>query len=254
MSPFPPRPATAPSGHDLLREVKGLSLDKREERFVAELLGGNVPDFLRDFVPVKVEHAGHHATFCVSPDYLALGSNQDFFRVPLRPAAAQQAADAFDGMLPTPEMVVKIFAAASFVPFEGMYGKSGCEDMASLSCIERFHAETEARRVRAGVPLGALIAGHMKDIVITNTIHERVVKGRLPVIIFGAWSGRNSKPIQGSAPAHYSGYVDYSHGTRLVARDVTLDGNVVRLAQVLAERDYHKVFSAERIPNPRYPR
>ena len=45
------------------------------------VLAGNVPDFLRNLVPVTFTGGGATITICVAPDYLAVGSDRDFVRV-----------------------------------------------------------------------------------------------------------------------------------------------------------------------------
>jgi hypothetical protein len=66
----------APSGTEFIKTVTGLSLTDRETEIRAQILSGNVPDFLRQLRPVTVmKVAGgvtNQATFYVTPDYLAI--------------------------------------------------------------------------------------------------------------------------------------------------------------------------------------
>ena len=56
--------------------------------------GGNVPPFLRTFVPGRGRPLGAvKATYFVAPDYLAVGSDDDYFLTPLTPETAQKVAD-----------------------------------------------------------------------------------------------------------------------------------------------------------------
>ena len=50
------------------------------------------------------------------PDYLAVGSDDDFVRMPMTPQTAQQIADLFGCILPTRKMVDAIDAAADSPP------------------------------------------------------------------------------------------------------------------------------------------
>ena len=52
-------------------------------------------------------------TIEVMPDYLAVGSDDDFVRMPMRPQTAQQIADAFGCVLPTRKIVDAMDAAAT---------------------------------------------------------------------------------------------------------------------------------------------
>ena len=102
---LPPRPADTSPGSVVVQAVVDLPLVEREARLEAEVLRGNVPDFLRRFCPLSVTNvqAGRTniATFFAAPDYLAVGSDEDFFLTPLRPETAQRMADALGCSLPT---------------------------------------------------------------------------------------------------------------------------------------------------------
>ncbi|MFO1512715.1 MAG: hypothetical protein U1F83_07355 [Verrucomicrobiota bacterium] len=53
------------------------------------------------------------ATYYVTPDYLAVGTDADYFLTPLTPLTAQFIADQLDCTLPTRKMVDAIYAAAA---------------------------------------------------------------------------------------------------------------------------------------------
>ena len=54
---LPPRPADAPTGRVFAESAKVLDREAREQRIVAEVLRGNVPDFLRRLVPVRLTNS-----------------------------------------------------------------------------------------------------------------------------------------------------------------------------------------------------
>ena len=110
---LPPRQPAAQNGTAFARSIADLALAKREERIVAEFLAGNVPLFLRQLVPVHVSAGNLKASFFVAPDYLAIGSDDDYFLAPLTPLAAQVIADRLDCVLPTPKMVDDIYESAT---------------------------------------------------------------------------------------------------------------------------------------------
>ena len=110
---LPPRQPAAQNGTAFARSIADLALAKREERIVAEVLAGNVPPFLRQLVPVHVSAGNVKASFFVAPDYLAIGSDDDYFLAPLTPLAAQAIADRLDCVLPTPKMVDDIYESAT---------------------------------------------------------------------------------------------------------------------------------------------
>jgi hypothetical protein len=251
---IPPRSTAAPTGSAFLSATRKASLDEREKLLVSEILAGNVPDFLRSFVDVPMSSAHHRAVVCVLPDYLALGRDDDFFRVPLRPAASQEIATAFGCLLPTRKTVLAVFAAGTHVGFKGQRKRAACVDMDCNECFAQFHRAIESGRQAAGAPLGVLVAGHMKDVIVTNAIHRNVVRGRRPVMIFGAWYAGEKQPIQPAVPVHDARYVDYSHGARLVSETVTVDGVERPLDGALADPSLVGLFADAVIPDPRYPR
>ena len=115
---IPARAADALTGSAFIASVAGLSREEREAATRRELLAGNIPSFLRRFVSVEVaangpDGARHTVSYDVMPDYLAIGSDRDFVRIPMNPYTAQAFCDAFGFVLPTRKMVNDIWAAAA---------------------------------------------------------------------------------------------------------------------------------------------
>ncbi len=103
---LPPRPKDALGGAAFFRKIEKLSLAEREEAIAIELGRGNMPDFLRTFQKISIkakDTAGkeRNVVFEVMPDYLAIGSDSDFVRVPMTPMTAVRVADLFYCALPT---------------------------------------------------------------------------------------------------------------------------------------------------------
>jgi hypothetical protein len=110
---LPPRQLSAPKGTAFALSIAALPLAEREEKVFAEVKAGNVPLFLRKFIPVPVTTGSAKASYFVAPDYLAIGSDDDYFLTPLTPLTAQAIADQVDCVLPTPQMVDDIYANAT---------------------------------------------------------------------------------------------------------------------------------------------
>ena len=223
-----------------LRAVDGVV---RDGHVVREMLGGNMPGFLRNLRPVSIrgraaDGATVRITLCVTPDYIALGSDADHVRVPLGLRAATRLGDAFDMLLPTPRMVDLIHRAADvrLLPRPMPAGPQ----MRSTGYLLRHNATVEAQRHRAGAAPGALISGHKKDVVLTTRLATR--PGR--VAIYG-WHRGNGQPIQPLSTVHGAGYADYSHGVRLVSRTAYLDGKPVDLRSLIAAPRYAGLLSDE---------
>src|SRR5262249_19802974 len=160
---------------------------------------------LRTLVPVTVAIGATGATYFVTADYLAIGTDRDYFLAPLSPETAQRIADLLGCCLPTPKMVDDIYACSAIKLTPEPMPPSRA--MTSRPVYVR-HNEM-ARRQRNGHenPPGALVAGHKKDVVIANSVFAR--KGK--VAIYG-WHKRDGKPIQPLHTGHTTNWVDYSHG------------------------------------------
>lgn len=232
--PLPPRPAQALSGDAFYKKVDSMKWHTREPIAMKEILSGNVPAFLRKFVPVHTSITGANgktvtATYYVAPDYLSIGSNDNFARVPLTPMTAQRIADSLQCFLPTRKMVNDIYRAAKVklepVPLYAF------RDSAIIFWHHHLIIEGQ-RKGRNG-----LIAGIKKDVVISGKIPRDARPDR--VAIYG-WHKPDGKPIQPLYTGHVNWYVDYSHGIRLVYRRIKVNKRWMDYTEVLQ----HPVYKA----------
>ncbi len=248
---IPPRRADAVGGTAFIAHLESLAAGQRENAILAELAQGNVPDFLRHLVPVKMSGVAPDgsrpltATLCVMPDFLAVGSDEDFVRLPLDFPHSTEIARRFGFVLPTRKMVRAIHTQAEhrFRPEPMTPGPK----MASPGYYQAHNRRIRAQREQDAVPLGVLVAGHKKTIVLTNRLHER--PGR--IAIFG-WIRRSGKEIQPLSTVHGAEYADYSHGVRLISETLTIDGSTRSIYDVLDDPALGGVLSREgRIRDPR---
>ncbi|UCF92491.1 MAG: hypothetical protein JSW39_30225 [Desulfobacterales bacterium] len=179
---------------------------ERQTRALDELLRGNVPDFLRKLKPVHLSYRSPQgktitALIWVTPDYLAIGSDEDFLRIPLSYPSAVAAAQAFDCVLPTRKMVDAIYKQATchLEPDPLPPGPK----MRSSEYYLKHREMIRAQRKEAGCALGELVAGHKKDIVLTNRLNAK--PGR--IAIYG-WHRKNGAPIQPLSTVHGERYAD----------------------------------------------
>lgn len=236
---IPPRPDDAPTGTEFFAQINDLPREEREVAIQAELLRGNIPNFLRELKPVTVETVGlegtkHQATFHTMPDYLAIGTDEDHVCVPMNPYTAQAFCDAYGFFIPTRHMVNAIWKAAD-VKLEP---HPLTEEREAAATFLQHHNIVEQQRVDA--PLGAIVAGIKKDVVISNRLAEKPNR----VAIFG-WHYQDGKPIQPLTIVHVDWYVDYSHGVRPVRALVEVDGKVLRYDEILADPHLHGLLSDE---------
>lgn len=246
---IPRRKGDARDGSALSAELGGLRGTARDGLIAREALAGNVPAFLRRLTPVALTGtsaagASVQITVCVTPDYLALGSDGDYLRVPMGLPEAALIADQLGFLLPTTRIVDATYAQAGLrLPPRPM--QAGPQ-MTSTSYFSQHNATIEGQSDAAGFRSGQLLAGTKKDLVLSNAL--RRAPGQ--VAIYG-WHQPNGKPIQPLSTVHEARYSDYSHGLRLVSKTAYLNGREVALGDLLQDPGYAGIISSEGpIPEP----
>jgi len=243
---LPERPDRAEGGKAFLKRIMRLPILAREVAIREEILSGNVPDSFRRLVPVPlVDRDGRgrvrRAVVWVTPDYLAVGSDGDFVRVPMSLDLAARIAVELGMSLPTPRIVDAIYRAAHvrLAPKSLPVNPT----MTSLAYAQR-HNELIEGQLRAKLVApgreGILVAGHKKDVVIAKDLQRR--QGR--VAIFG-WHRADGKPIQALSTVHARWYSDYSHGIRLVGNVMQVDGRDWDLGDAIADTTVAPLLSHE---------
>ena len=119
-------------------------------------------------VPVKLnyESAGGKAlsaTIFVMPEYLAIGSDSDFLRIPMNLHTATAIADRFGFVLPTRKIVDAIYDQSTY-HFTPQPLPAGPQ-MTSTEYYRMHNEMIEKQSQALGFPLGALVSGHKKDVV-----------------------------------------------------------------------------------------
>lgn len=247
---LPPRAPNAVTGSQLMSDLQGLSLVDREVLLWHEFAAGNVPTFLRTLVPITtqavIQGQTRTATFWCTSDYLGIGDDADWFRMPMTPTLGQQLADRLACVLPTRRMVDAIWAAAPLQLQPFPYSPA-VYNILSVDLFHQHHLQIETQR--GGQPQQLLTAGIKKDVVASALIGSW--PGR--VVIYG-WHYPSGVPIQPLSKVHTFGHVDYSHGLRLVARRMEVDGVITTVDSVLADPVLHPLLSDEgAFPSWRYP-
>ncbi len=236
---IPRRAAGALTGSAFIASVSNLPRDDRERAIRRELFAGNIPTFLRALRTVEAHAAGpdsmqHTVAYEVMPDYLAIGSDDDFVRMPMNPYTAQAFCDAFGFVLPTRKMVNDIWAAAPV----HVEPRPLTQDRDAPLTFLQHHRIIEEQL--AGKERGVFVAGTKKDVVVTNKLQEKPNR----VAIFG-WHYLNGEPIQPVYAGHVDWYVDYSHGIRPVRRWMRVDGVRRSFEAILADSMRRSVLSDE---------
>jgi hypothetical protein len=234
---LPPRPAGALTGSEFATRFATAEIAAREAAIVDQVRQGNVPAWWRRFVALQLDGG---VVCYVAPDYLAVGSDEDYLFTPLTPAAAQTLADALDCVLPTTKLVDAIHHAAAVKLEPAPIAPSAA--MTTLAVFAEHNAIVRQQRVAtlAAHPAGALVAGDKKDIVIS----PRLALSPGKVAIYG-WHRSDGKPIQPLFLGHAATWVDYSHGVRLVQRAILLNGAPITIDAMLADEKRAALLSDE---------
>ncbi|HMK87591.1 MAG TPA: hypothetical protein VK437_16630 [Steroidobacteraceae bacterium] len=240
---IPSRPASALTGSEIAARLEGIGDDAREEVIRGELLAGNIPQFLRRLRPVEltsdapgVETA--HITACVMPDYLAVGSDEDYLLVPMRLGTALSVAARFGFTLPTPALVDAIYAQSAVHLAPQPLPASAA--MRSIGYFRTHDALVRAQRLEVEAVPGELISGHMKDLVLTQRLRTNLER----VAIYG-WHALDGRPIQPLSTVHGWHYVDYSHGVRLVSTRILVNDTPRELLQAMQDALLAPILSYE---------
>lgn len=213
---------------------------ERDSLAKLEILSGNYPSFLRNFVRINTSFTDSasgktiSAYYFVAPDYLSLGTDDDWARIPLTPMAAQVIADSFHCFLPTRKMVNDIYQQAVVkldpVPMYAFRDSS--------VTMWQHHLIIEGQRKgRKG-----LIAGIKKDVVLSGKVTRDAKPDR--EAIYG-WHKPDGKPIQPLYTGHINWWVDYSHGIRLVYRIIWVNGKPMDYTEVFRRPVLQKLLCDE---------
>lgn len=216
------------TGSSFYQETAAMQWKQRETIALQLLSAGNIPAFLNHFVPIRVEIIDAKgkkikAVYYVMPDYLSIGTNTDWARIPLTPQTAQKVADQYQCFLPTRKMVNDIYQQAKIKldPLPMFAYRD------STVTMWQHHLMIEGQRKgRTG-----LIAGIKKDVVISAALKGYEKNDR--VAIYG-WHRLNGQAIQPLYTKHVNWYVDYSHGIRLVYQTIWVNGKPMNYQDVLS--------------------
>lgn len=260
--------SVALTGHEFIQKVQDMGFWDMEEQTVAQILAGNVPSALKKFRkitytvtirhryqsytlegfpdgPVKNETHKYKVEMWVLPDYLAVGNDQDFVRMPMGPLAAQRVADSLYCSLPTTFLSDRIDEVSEgrieIFPFRPV----GDRNMKPL-CFEDSNNAINALMRSKGLKFGQFVSGLKKDVVLTTRLENEPDYYR-HVAIYG-WFHPDGHPQQPLFIRHGNFYSDYSHGIRLIYRTIKIDGKEYDLRAVLEDPFLFRLVSKEDVP------
>lgn len=190
-------------------------------------------------------------TYRVMPDVLSVGTDDDYIHAEIAAHTGYLVGRSLNSSLPTRLIAQQIHAAATvnsrLIPQpEGPPYDSTMSNIPRLWQHESMIRSQIAERGIDPTLTGTLLTGHKKDVVLT----PQLLRDPSRVAIFG-WFYPNGTYIQPlNAKSHAKWYADYSHGIRLVAREMTIvDPNQqprsIDYFDVLQNCDYAHLLSDE---------
>ena len=232
------------------------------------------------FVPVTLSDGSDTAIVGVQSDVVAIGSLEDHVRMPLTTPYAQSIANLTGALLPTPWLEYAIWktAPAKLTPM-AMNPNQGAN-------LEQYlaHSRTiDEQLARQGISNGVLVAGIKKGVVIANfykpgkvllfgwyrkflTVNGVLTDALAPDVFDDSkqMGAENRQPIQPKSNVHAEGYVDYSHGIRLIAPTCVVNGQTMPTIDLYQHKTLSKLVNplaantnapsqAGPLSTPRYP-
>lgn len=264
---LPKRPENALAGSEFVEKVLGIDLEKfrenprqlgslskieRENAILEQIELGNIPEFLRrpKAVIIKGLDGGEVKTY-VMPDYIAIGSDEDFVRVPLSPIIAQALAQKYGFSLPTKTIVEETYQQAGKRVVGPSYSHPAEFQINSAfldSAGFYLRSDQDIKAQLLGVPLGTLVAGGKKELVVSPHVSGRQAS---EAIDFYGLYGADGIPIQ-RTPGHgrECGYrhTEYALGVRFVSPVVVVtkssgERKVLRMDEALRDPVIAKMIS-----------
>jgi hypothetical protein len=201
-------------------------------------------------LPVTFTDGVHTLVLPVACDYLAVGTPDEYLRLPMTPRPAQRIADMFGFLMPTKKIATELWrqAPVKATPIPQVPNKG--------ADLDQYASEDKATETALPARRPGIVAGHRKDIVIGKLVRP----DRPGPVIWGWWwpddpvihgpyltkNLRASQPIQPYSDAHTpQDFVDYSHGVRFVSGTCTVDGQTRRTADVLQDPQIAGLISDE---------
>jgi hypothetical protein len=259
---FTERPAKAMSGSQFAKDILGLDLepgasgrvnwyqqgklnpDEMQNAILMQIEIGNIPEFLRHPKEVRIPKSdGGFYTVYAMPDVLAIGSDKDYFRVPMNPLLSQALAQKYGMALPTRTIVENIWieAGKSGIQCTGPNYTHSAADLGFLNSAGFYYRQNEDIREQVdeigpdNPRFKGVRSGGKKELVVEPTVLKTH-----RTAFYGLWMA-NGLPIQ-VTDAHDVNHTEYAMGTRYLAQMVTVsDGKggrrVISLREALRDPD-----------------
>lgn len=246
------KPEPALTGWNFMLKADKMGFWELEDYIAQTVLEGNVPapmKYFRKIVfrtpvidSVEVLKKRHTIEMWVLPDYLTIGTDESFVRMPMGPLAAQRIADSLHCILPTTYLVDRIAEASEghldIFPFRPLENRNS-----QPIVFQDSHNAIQALYKAKGYKFGQLVSGLKKDVVLTCKILTQPGWERYEAIY--GWHHPSGKVQQPLFIRHGNFYVDYSHGIRLIYRTIKVDGKEMDAREILESPQLYRLLSDE---------
>jgi hypothetical protein len=172
--------------------------------------------------------------------------------IPMMPSTAQYLADQLQCSLPTQKMVDIIYSEADVQldPQPIAWSEENVTVPVFMDHTDLIKQQLQQKGYNR--PADSIIAGHKKDIIISNKIYSPD-RNYERVVIYG-WHRSENDPIQPVYNGHSALYADYSHGIRLISNNVYVNGQKDSIQNILKDNNLSQLISSEGVINkPYYP-
>ncbi|MES2277410.1 MAG: hypothetical protein V4592_15405 [Bacteroidota bacterium] len=252
------RKPDALNGSQFARSISdtAISLKQREQIIYKAIKKGNIPQFYRKLVKVtdsmRINYKLMQISYYVLPDYIAIGTDSNYFYCPMTPGLAQRVANKLKCSLPTRQMADQIYRRAAIKVSPLPIPPTPA--MSTVPVFIEHNQMLKQQRDSLGnkfVP-GSLMGGDKKDVIISNRIYNDT--SNYHVVIYGWHKILSGKAIQPLYARHLSTWADYSHGIRLIQNKVWVNGKETTVKKVLQSSNQNPLLSDEGpIKKPWYP-
>ena len=246
------KPEPSLTGWNFMLKADKMEFWQLEDYIAKTILEGNVPAPMKHFrkivfrTPVidsvEVLKKRHTIEMWVLPDYLSIGTDESFVRMPMGPLAAQRIADSLNCILPTTYLVDRIAEVSEghldIFPFRPLENRNS-----QPIVFQDSHNAIQALYKAKGYKFGQFISGLKKDVVLTCKILTQPGWERYEAIY--GWHHPSGKVQQPLFIRHGNFYVDYSHGIRLIYRKIKVDGKEMDAREILESPQLYRLLSDE---------
>jgi hypothetical protein len=208
-----------------------------------QIRGGNIPDHIRQLVPVQMEQgsgscmgSSEPITLCAMPEPISIGPSSNYAYSPIRYSQAHQIARDFGMILPTEAMVdatLQTSGATHVSPLTRPW-YSGNGGDGTMTQPYRFREQSDAIRGQLnGSGNGNLVVGSHKDYILRNGVGMND-ETFTQLSLYG-WH-RNTDPSSRWQPAgiqHGDSHVDYSQTPRFYSQWAVVNGRWENLTGLL---------------------